>query len=376
MKRIATLILTANLAVIPALPLQAAADLPVEKKLIKTMAVPSGSGNDEYKVFSCRERVYFVREANKSANNGQKISYYFVIWRSGVPITKDWQFAAEDTEKSVVRFSGTCVGDRAVLTNHWEDAVHRTAGDMATTVNGEESHGPFWRADGRTIYHWYKTDGAPTDASAAYPYHSLRVEPERVEITGTVVKTGYGVYGSSVNYSLDALGKALTQHSPWYKDLSQVSVEKGSVYFLKFTRADHAWLLEETPKGSAKIAVTAGNVAKKILLDRETKWRDYDKEYLSALSLSERCQLAVSNDYQALSIRSDGLYLKKGRCQPGNQPLTFGEESRVHKIALADALAAPRIYTNDTIAGLTNDFFVYAVRTDDNKIQIWDAVVK
>ena len=99
MKRIATLILTANLAVIHAMPLQAAADLPVEKKLIKTMAVPSGSGNDEYKVFSCRERVYFVREANKSANNGQKISYYFVIWRSGVPITKDWQFAAEDTEK-------------------------------------------------------------------------------------------------------------------------------------------------------------------------------------------------------------------------------------------------------------------------------------
>jgi hypothetical protein len=376
MKRLFAAIAAISVALFPFSPAVAAGELPVEKKLVAEFPIPWGSdvpAADDLKVFQCGKRIYLVRQTQVDAGfKGQKQSTLFVFKDDGTKVSSRWQAMAEDTSNSTVRFSGTCVGDRAVITNHWEDPVHATAGDMATSVNGEETISPLWKPDGRTIYHWYKTDGTespeitfPSGVVFSPKRHELHVGPFWTYISGTVWKTGGTVQGSSLNFVLSPDGKAVVMHAPWFKDLRESLFEHQE---LIFARIGNRWSMtsREVSNGGALFG------SPYLREDGTTVWSPI------SWGFPQFCQVRPASEYAGfLDVISDGLYFTKYfGCDGG-----FAVSRRIHVAESSDLANSPRVYTAHqySIAPYTSDVapvFAYAVRTGDGKLQIWKATVK
>jgi hypothetical protein len=356
-----------------------AATSPVDKTLLATLPIPWGNtipAKDDLKVFSCKERVYLVwQEQVPDGYKGQVASKIFVLKTDGTAISTAWRELARDSINSVLRFTGTCVGERAVLTNHWEDPVHGSAGDMATSVTGEEAYGPLWRPDGRTIYHWYKTDGSQKYGSWDKPLHTLVVEQDRVSITGMVVKTATLIAGSSANYFLEDDGSAHAAYSPWYGDLDNVRPSGEALSAATFIRSKNAWQVSRADY-SGNVSVALPRYTTSIRKDFTADWTTFDAS--RDLSLGAWCASMRTANNNALGITTDGLTVRTASC--GSQGKRAYQQAAsavvVHRAATTDLFATPRIYSSAIVLGSVGDSFVYGVRTGDAKLQIWHAVVR
>lgn len=389
MKKLISVLAAVSFAFIPFATVTAAVELPVSKKLVTTIPAPWGNTvpiQADFRAFACGDRVYLVWQSPvPNGRQGQMDSKLFAVKTDGAKISSSWLTMAEDSESSQVRFSGSCVGNRAVLVNHWEDPTHFTAGDMATSVDGSETYGPLWKPDGRTIYRWYRNDqylwsdtNAVSTSTVRAPY-ALEIERTSAAIVGSVAVAKFGSVGSSVNYILDVNGRSHVLHAPWYKDLNQYAANSqfsDATYreLLTFRRLTNGW------------EVTAATSRGLILAPA------YDRFDDSIDWLAGSAQLAVAKKQNEtfwnceagknrFTVKADGLYFAKGICYLGeNGPVSVSADTRIHTAASADA---PRVYIDGfdgTLGGnyfdRTGDTFAYAVRTGDGKVQVWTAAVK
>ncbi|TAL18983.1 hypothetical protein EPN90_04970 [Patescibacteria group bacterium] len=375
MKKLLSAVFAVNFAFFP-VPGIAADNLPVAKNLVAEIPAPWSSNvpkPEDFKAFQCGERVYLVWQVQKeNGYKGQKISKLFALKANGAKLTKYWQVMAEDSPSSLVRFTGTCVGERAVITNHWEDPLHQTGGDMATSVNGEETYGPLWKPDGRTIYHWYKSDGKDFAAinvagGVLGPprLHTLKIERGETYINGTIWKTANSVYGSSANFILAVDGRAYAQFAPWFQDLKAVNMSALALYEVSFNRVSGKWLISEQSTSQIGVKNTAGIYGRG---DAENVWRviGSGSPPYSWLDSSRRGQLMV---------KGDGLYFQKLIASESGTSPAYESAIRIHTAATNDSVNAPRVYGAPAEYGVGSSF-AYGVRTGDGKIQVWRAVVK
>ncbi len=377
-RRFLIAVIVCSLTVSIVAPVQAATS-PVQKTLLAALPVPWGTtvpAKDDVKVFSCKERVYLVwQEQVTNGYKGQIASKVFVLKTDGTAVSTAWHELAKDSVNSVLRLTGTCVGERAVLTNHWEDPVHSSAGDMATSVTGEEAYGPLWRPDGRTIYHWYKTDGSQKYGSWSKPLHTLVVEQDHVYITGTVVKTATIVAGSSANYFLEDDGSAHAVFAPWYADLDAIHPSGEAFSVATFIRTKNAWQVSRADY-NGNMFVARPLYTTSIRKDFETNWKTFDA--VRDLSIDAWCASMRTQTNTAVGVTTDGLTVRTASC--GDQGKRVYQQTAdpvvVHRATTTDPIVSPRIYTSAVVLGSSGDAFVYGVRTGDAKLQVWRAVVR
>lgn len=359
-------------------PTRAADDgLPVWKNLVAELPVPWGENipkSWDLLVFQCGRRIHIVWESNGSDFSGQKISRLFTIL-DGKAVKNFWQETVRDTANSKVRFTGTCVGDRAVIKNQWEDSASNTHGEMATSVNGEETFGPTWTNDGKTIFTWRKYGERALDIKFQDPHLTdLVIERNRAQVVGNVIRTRTGITGYSTNYMLGENGRVISYGAPWFKDIRSVLPKEKTFYVATFERLNNKWMVKEStiPDLAADLQHLAVSTSSSIRTDTQAIWRPFQEK--TDLSARERCENDLLDNYSVLTTRNDGLVLRSSLCS-AEGVLLLGSISRIH-YAPEESTLKPRVYAADRATGLIGESIVYAVRTGDGKLQIWKAVVK